>query len=305
MKIRIGTRGSKLALAQTNYVLEKLQNSYPDNEYETVVIKTRGDLDLTSPLDSLGAKGIFVDEIERALINNDIQIAVHSMKDMPAKPLAGLTFSKAWKREDPRDVLILRDGNSIDSLPIGAVIATGSKRRSFQLLQIRPDLNIVSIRGNIDTRLKKLKEGLEDGTQLDGIVLAAAGLNRLNLQDEITYYFPVDDMIPSPAQGTLAIEYVSSNIEMADMVNSLSDPTTDVITYLERGFLDKIGGDCHLPIGAYARVKDKGYELLALFGNEDGTALAKTSVYGDTANEELINKAVRDIKDQLKEQINE
>ena len=299
MDIKIGTRGSKLALAQANYVLDSLKSSFPDNNYEIVVIKTTGDLDQNRPLDAIGSKGIFTDEIEDALLSGRIQLAVHSMKDMPDTLKEGLVFAEPWDREDARDVLILNQYKSLADLPQGAKIATGSKRRSYQLLALRPDLNLYPIRGNIDTRIRKLREGLADGTKLDGIVLAAAGLKRLGLSNEISEYFNVDDMIPAPAQGTLAIEVKSDNYELLEMVNSLSDSTIRDITFLERGFLKKIGGDCHLPIGAYASVTDEGYELRALFGTEDGSKLARTKQAGIAANEELIDRAVADIKQQL------
>ncbi len=299
MDIKIGTRGSKLALAQANYVMEKLKENFPDNDYKIVVIKTTGDLDQHRPLDAIGSKGIFTDEIEDALLSGRIQLAVHSMKDMPDTLKDGLTFADPWDREDARDVLILNQYKSLDDLPQGAKVATGSKRRSYQLLAIRPDLNIYPIRGNIDTRIRKLREGLTDGTKLDGIVLAAAGLKRLGLSNEISEYFNVDDMIPAPAQGTLAIELKSDNYELLDMVNSLSDSRIRDITFLERGFLKKIGGDCHLPIGAYAAATDEGYELRALFGTEDGSKIARTNQIGLDANEELIDRAVADIRQQL------
>lgn len=299
MKIKIGTRGSKLALAQSNYVLEKLKERFPENDYELVVIKTTGDLDQNRPLDALGSKGIFTDEIEKALLSGEIQLAVHSMKDMPDTLKDGLIFADPWDREDARDVLILNDAKSLDELPSGANIATGSKRRSYQLLALRPDINVFPIRGNIDTRIRKLREGLPDGTKLDGIVLAAAGLKRLGLESEISQYVSIQDMIPAPAQGTLAIELKADNEELLKMVNSFSDEVIRNITYLERGFLKKIGGDCHLPIGAYACVTDTGYDLRALFGTEDGSKIATTLVSGEKATEELIDKAVFDIKKQL------
>lgn len=299
MHIKIGTRGSKLALAQTGYVKERLESAFPENTYEIVVIRTTGDKDLTKPLDQIGSKGMFVDEIENALLGDDIQLAVHSMKDMPSNPAKGLIFAKAWKREDPRDVLLLKDGTDISDLPIGANVATGSKRRSFQLLRLRPDLNIVPIRGNIDTRIRKLGEGLDDGTRLDGIVLAAAGLNRLDIRFENRYYFDADEMIPAPAQGTLAIELNEKNTELKEMVDSLGDDFADKIAYLERGFLKKIGGDCHLPIGAYAyREKDK-FVLKAMFGNEDGSRLVFASEENVKACEELVDRVVADIVEML------
>ena len=305
MNINVGTRGSKLALAQTNYVINRLKEKYPEHEYKVVVITTTGDKDLESPLDQIGSKGVFVGEIEQALLRDDIQLAIHSMKDMPSVLADDLCFSKTWTREDPRDALILKGYSSLFDLPKGAVIATGSKRRSYQLLKLRPDLKIVNIRGNIDTRLKKLEEGLSDGTRLDGIVLAAAGLKRLNFQDKITEYFDIEDMVPSPAQGTLAIELRSDNLKLKEMVDSLSDSVADDISFLERGFLLGVGGDCHLPIGAYARKLDEGYELTGLFGNEAGTKLARTKVTSNIANQRLIDTALEDITRQMKELDNE
>lgn len=301
MKIKIGTRGSRLALAQTNYVLEKLKNAFPENEYEIEIIKTKGDIDLTRPLDAMGSKGIFVDEIEDALLSGRIQLAVHSMKDMPDTPKAGLTFANAWTREDARDVLILKDAKSWQELPQGAKIATGSKRRSYQLLKLRPDITICPIRGNIDTRIRKLFEEQLDGTKLDGIILAAAGLRRLGFEDKITQYFTLDEMIPAPAQGTLALELAEDNTELLNIVNTLSDFETQETTFLERGFLKSIGGDCHLPVGAYACKDGNGFTLKALFGTEDGSRLASTTVSGTEANQQLIDRAVADIKRQLEE----
>jgi len=301
MTINVGTRGSKLALAQTNYVISRLKDRYPENEYNVIIITTTGDKDTTRPLDELGSKGLFVDEIEKALLNDDIQMAVHSLKDMPSSPMDGLIFAKPWDREDPRDALLLKEYSSLNELPEGAVIATGSKRRSYQLLKLRPDLKIVPIRGNIDTRIRKLHEGLSDGTKLDGIILAAAGLKRLHLEDNITEFFTVDEMIPSPGQGTLAIELAENNTKLLEMVNSLSNEESQNITFLERGFLSAIGGDCHLPIGAYACYENGQYCLKALFGSEDGTVLATTKQMGKLCSQQIIDEAVSDIKRQLEE----
>ena len=301
MKIRVGTRGSKLALAQTNYVVDRLKAAFPENEYEIEVITTKGDIDLSKPLDAIGSKGLFVDEIENALLAGDIQMAVHSMKDMPDTPKEGLVFADAWTREDARDVLILKKASSLDELPKGANIATGSKRRSYQLLKLRPDINICPIRGNIDSRIRKMYEENPCKEPLDGIILAAAGLKRLGLEEHISQYFNVEEMIPAPAQGTLVIEVAEENKELLNIVNTLADEETKEITFLERGFLKAIGGDCHLPVGAYAEKSEDGFTLRALFGDVSGSKLASTTVYGKEANQELINKAVAEIKSQLGE----
>ena len=184
MNVIIGTRGSKLALVQAEYVKNRLQKHYPQNSYELKIISTKGDREQKKALDQMGDKGIFVREIEQELLDGTISLAVHSMKDMPAGQPEGLVFAHAWKREDPRDVLILREAASLEELPQHAVIGTGSRRRAFQLLQLRKDLRITGIRGNVDTRIKKMQE-----EQLDGIVLAAAGLHRLGRTSLITQYF--------------------------------------------------------------------------------------------------------------------
>ena len=262
-------------------------------------------------------------------------MAVHSMKDMPDEPAAGLTFAKAWKREDPRDVLVLKNAASLDELPHGSVIGTGSKRRKYQLLKLRPDLKVVGIRGNIDTRLRKLYDGeiiyeeIADNTvnnneianekqnkyneyRLDGIVLAAAGIKRIGRDSEITQYFSEDDMIPAPAQGTLALELRADNAKLMAKLDALSDEKTNLCAGIEREFLKRIGGNCHLPVAAYCDIvseKDRGNDsnknnrlkLLAMFGSEDGKQLARTEQVWDMTSDrnDIVERAVRDIRYKL------
>lgn len=276
MRYYVGTRGSKLALAQTNYVIDRLKEAYPEDEFEAVVIKTTGDIQADRQLDKIGSKGIFVKEIEEELRDGRIQMAVHSLKDMPDEPEAGLTFAKAWKREDSRDVLVLKNAKTLDELHEGAVIGTGSKRRKYQLLKLRPDLKVVGIRGNIDTRLRKLYEGEET---LDGIMIAAAGIKRIGRADEVSQYMSVDEIIPAPAQGTLALELRADNTELLAKLNALADEDTDRCVQMERAFLKQIGGDCHTPVAAYCDINDGGeLELRAMYGTEDGSRLASTRV---------------------------
>lgn len=301
MHYKVGTRGSKLALTQTGMVIEKLREAYPEDTFEAEVIRTTGDANQVSPISEVGSKGIFVDEIERALLEDRIQLAVHSMKDMPAKPSDGLIFSRAWQREDPRDVLILREAESLMDIPQGGRIGTGSKRRGYQLWKLRPDLEIVPIRGNIDTRLRKLHELQPDGKPLDGIVLAAAGIHRLGLHPERMRYLTVDEMIPAPTQGILAIQLNAENTELLEKVNRLADPDTDAAATVERTFLDRIGGDCHLPIAACCQKTEQGYRLLAMFGSEDGSNLATVSLVNSTAGTELAEKAAAEILNQLED----
>lgn len=271
MNYKVGTRSSKLAMRQTKEVIDRLKEVYPEDSFEIVTLQTTGDKKRDVALEQIGTKGLFVDEIEKALLGDDIQLAVHSMKDMPEDLAPGLVFAKAWKREDPRDVLILREATSLEELPRGALIATGSKRREFQLKRLRPDLRVVGIRGNIDTRIRKLQEPLADGTYLDGIVLAAAGLHRLGLEEKITQYLDVEDMIPAPAQGILALEVRGENQELLDKLNALSDEKTQRAAQMEREFLKSTGGNCRLPIGAY--LEPETNRFYTLFGNEDGSVL--------------------------------
>lgn len=327
MRYLIGTRGSKLALVQTDYVIDKLKRAYPDDDFKAVIIKTTGDLEQKKALDKIGSKGIFVKEIEDELLSGKIHMAVHSMKDMPDEPAAGLTFAKAWEREDPRDVLVLKNAASLDKLLHGAVIGTGSKRRKYQLLKLRPDLKVVGIRGNIDTRLRKLYDGeiiyeevadntvnnneIANGKQnkyneyrLDGIVLAAAGIKRIGRESEITQYFSEDDMIPAPAQGTLALELRADNAKLMAKLDALSDEKTNLCAGLEREFLKRIGGNCHLPVAAYCDIvseKDSRLRLLAMFGSEDGKQLARTEQLFDmTADRnDIVERAVHDIRYKL------
>ena len=294
MHYRIGTRGSKLALAQAETVRKRLAETYPKDSFEIRVIKTKGDRILDKPLHEIGDKGIFVKEIEEQILLGNIQIGVHSMKDMPTQPAFGLLFAKAWKREDPRDVLILREKKSLFELPFGAVIGTGSKRREFQLKKIRPDLTVVGIRGNVETRIRKMEE-----EKLDGIVLAAAGLKRLGMEDKITQYLEVDQMISAPAQGILALEISEKDEKLLEMLNALSDADTALAAETERGFLEEIGGSCHVPVGAVFQKDIEGRcRLSAMFGDEEGKRQAYVNVSGENAKE-LVKKAAAGIRGKL------
>lgn len=277
MNYKIGTRGSKLAMVQADMVRERLQKAYPGDTFEICVIRTKGDRLIDVPLKQIGSKGIFVTEIEEQILADKVQLGVHSMKDMPAQPAGGLVFARAWEREDARDALILRRARTLEELPKGAVIGTGSRRRACQLLALRSDLRIVDIRGNVDTRLRKMQE-----QNLDGIILAAAGLKRLGMEAAITRYLEVDEMIPAPAQGILAIELKAENKRLLDMVNALADKETDKIAAAERGFLNETGGGCHFPVGAYCeRTKEGCLGLRAMFGSESGSRIEYAYVTGD------------------------
>lgn len=280
MKIRVGTRGSNLALIQTNWAIDRLKEKFPDVEFEVKIIKTKGDKILHLSLDKIGDKGLFVKEIESQLLEGEIDLAVHSMKDMPAEVVEGLKFAAVPKREDPRDVIILREGlNSFDELPIGATIGTGSKRRKYQLLRKRPDLNIVPIRGNIETRISKI-----ESENLDGIVLAASGVIRAALEEKITEFLPVDLMIPAPAQGALALEIRENDEELEKMIDAIKDEISQIQTDAERSYLAGIDGSCHIPMGAYCEVDGEKLTLTGIFGDEDGEKITVASLEGDRDN---------------------
>lgn len=276
MKLVVGTRGSNLALIQTNWVIEQLKKTNPNIEFEVKIIKTKGDLIKDLPLDKIGDKGIFVKEIEKSLLDKKIDIAVHSMKDMPSYLPKGLKFTYSPIREDARDVLIFKDGyKTIDDLPKGAKIGTGSKRRKYQLLKYRPDLEIVPIRGNIEMRIKKIET-----ENLDGVVLAAAGLKRAGLESKIDYYIPIDVMVPAPAQGILAIEIRENDKETETIINSIKDDNTNIQIDAERGFLIGVNGSCHIPMGAYCDINKDKIKLTGLYGDKDGKKIIIKSQEG-------------------------
>ena len=266
MNYRIGTRGSKLALVQTAFVRERLERAYPIDTFETVVIKTKGDAVTDRPIAVIGDNALFTREIEQALLEGRIDLAVHSMKDLASACPAGLSLAKAWPREDPRDVFIARDRRTtLADLPPGATVATGSPRRDLLLRRLRPDLNVVGIRGNVDTRLRKLFEPAEGEPRLDGLVLAAAGLKRLGREREILQHLSEDEMIPAANQGQLAIELRASDEALKAKVDALGDEAAETVATAERAFLREIGADCHVPVGAYARVAEDGVRLRCVF----------------------------------------
>ncbi|MCC3868706.1 hydroxymethylbilane synthase [Terrisporobacter mayombei] len=276
MKIVVGTRGSKLALIQTNWVVEELKKANPDIEFEIKVIKTKGDLVTHLPLHKIGDKGLFTKEIEQQLLDREIDLAVHSMKDMPSILPQGLKFANVPRREDPRDILVLKENyKTLGDLPHGARIGTGSKRRIYQLLKYRPDLEIVPIRGNIDTRIRKIED-----ENLHGIVLAAAGLLRAGLEQRISSYLPINIMIPAPAQGALALEIRENDLHMEEIISHIKDETTEIQVAAERGFLTGVNGSCHVPMGAYCEINNDKLILTGIYGDEEGKKLVVKSIEG-------------------------
>ena len=263
----IGTRGSRLALRQSEITLAGLQTAHPDVLFQVREIQTSGDKSDRS-LSEIGGRGVFVIELERALLERDIDIAVHSLKDLPSAETEGLTLAAFLPRDDPRDVLISRSGAILGSLPPDASIGTGSPRRAAQLCAIRPDIRIEDIRGNIDTRLRKVEEG-----QYDAIVLAAAGLARLGWLDRASEIFDVDTMLPAVGQGAIAVQVRTDDERVTGLVRSADDAATRAAVTAERAFERRLGGGCEAPIAAYAVIDGLGLRLRALVGNEDGSII--------------------------------
>ncbi len=271
----MGTRGSALALTQSRWVAERLKSQTPDMTVEIIVIKTKGDVLKDVPLSKFGGKGLFVKEIEDALLRKEIDIAVHSMKDVPAELPDGLEIGAVPEREDPRDVLISRDGGKIEDMPTGARIGTGSLRRGFQLQHLFPGMEIVPLRGNLDTRIRKIQT-----ENLDGIIVAAAGMRRMGWADRISQFIPVEIMLPPVGQGVLAIESRKDDEETRNVLSFLNHPQTWVEVSAERAFLKRLGGGCHLPIAAYGVKKGDGLTITGLLGSLDGRVMIKDEVKG-------------------------
>ncbi len=254
--LRIGTRASSLAMAQTNEVVERLRASSPTLDVELVTVRTQADASPNASLAGLG-RGMFVKELEDALLRNDIDLAVHSLKDLPTTLPHGLTIASVCERADPRDVLVNRWGCPLADLPSGARIGTSSPRRAAQLLAVRPDLEVLPIRGNVETRLGKTK-----GDDYDGAVLAAAGIDRLGLQDEIAERLLQRQFVPAPGQGALAIQTRTDDTAVTELVALLEHTATRQEVTAERHLLELLGGGCQLPMGAYGKLMDGMLHLI-------------------------------------------
>lgn len=291
-KITIGTRGSQLALWQTNWVKSRIENHYPGIEVEITIISTKGDRVLDVSLPKLGeqGKGLFTKEIEDAIFERRVDLAVHSLKDLPTELPDGLGIGAICEREDVRDALIARDPiQSVSELPERAIIGTSSLRRQAQLRRARPDLVIEPVRGNVDTRIRKLDEG-----SFDAIVLAAAGLHRLGYAHRITEHLSAEFMLPAVGQGALAIEIRADDAVVNEIVNSLDHEATRLACRAERAFLKGLGGGCLVPIAAHATIEAGTMLLTGLVASPDGAEALLDRQTGPSSDAEAIGQRLAD-----------
>lgn len=283
-RLRVGTRGSLLARTQTAHVVALLQAAHPALEIETVIVQTSGDRS-TASLRQIGGQGVFTRELEAALLDGRIDVAVHSLKDLPSTMPDGLVLAAVPPREDVRDVLVSRFDGGLDALPEGARVGTGSLRRQAQLLAQRPDLHVADIRGNVDTRLRKLADG-----QYDAIVLAAAGLARLGWLDRATAFLPVDVVLPAPAQAALGVQCRADDHQTRALLMAIDHAPTHVAVRAERAVLRRLGAGCRLPVAAYAEATPDMVTLRSRVVGLEGDPVLEDVRSGRWADAELLGK---------------
>lgn len=281
--LKIATRQSPLALWQANYVKDRLQQLYPDLTIELVPMVTKGDVILDSPLAKIGGKGLFVKELENALLTKEADIAVHSMKDVPMQFPKGLGLSVICQREDPRDAFVSHSYRTFAELPQGAVVGTSSLRRQCQLKALRPDLDIRSLRGNVGTRLSKLDNG-----DYDAIILASAGLIRLGLADRIASFIDVEQSLPAAGQGAVGIECRTDDMQVQALLAPLADAETTYCVRAERAMNNHLQGGCQVPIGGYAVLQQGQLYLRALVGDIDGSRIIRAEGKSAVENAEVL-----------------
>ena len=281
----IGTRGSRLARIQAETVREMLSSLHPDKAWLLREIKSEGDVQPDASLATIGGQGVFVKALEEKLLAHEIDLAVHSLKDMPTQLATGLKIGAVLPREDARDALVSRRGPTLDDLPAGAIVGTGSARRRAQLLAYRSDLVIRDVRGNVDTRLRKLKSGA-----YDALILAAAALIRLRRTSATSQYLPPALMLPAVGQGALAVEVRESDEEVRGLVQRLNHPPTERAVSAERAFLSALGGGCAVPVAAHASVSDGRLNLQGMVTDPDGTRVIGDSLSGSPRQAEDIGR---------------
>jgi hydroxymethylbilane synthase len=289
MNIKVGTRGSSLALAQTNSVVEKIQKAAPEIIAEITVIKTSGDIMQDVSLAQIGGQGVFVKEIEEALLSGGIDLAVHSMKDVPGETPEALMFAAILPREDMRDVLVSRGNVKMEFMPRGARIGTGSLRRGAQIKAMLSDLEIVPLRGNIDTRLKKIET-----ENLTGIILAAAGMKRLGYVQKITQFLPIELMLPAVGQGALGLQIRKTDTELLKVLAKLNHEQTATEVTAERSYLRALGGGCRLPIAAYGLIEGQRLTLQGLLAAPNGNSVIRDKVWGEPDDAEELGRKLAD-----------
>jgi len=275
-RLRLGTRGSKLALWQADYVAGELRQVLPEIDIEIKIIKTKGDKILDVALSKIGDKGLFTREIENELLAGDIDLAVHSMKDLPTFLAPGLVLGGVLKRENPQDVLISNKGFNLTSLPRNGSVGTSSLRRIAQIRALRPDIRMVDLRGNVETRIKKMEE-----QDLDGIILAYAGVKRLDYTGKISEMIATDIMLPAVGQGAIAIELREDDLNTLELISPISHLHTMLETMAERAFLRELEGGCQVPIASLARIKGDMLFIEGLVASMDGQRVIKESLIGD------------------------
>lgn len=290
-KLIIATRGSKLALWQSEYIKERLESAHNGLEVELKIMKTKGDIILDTSLAKIGGKGLFTKELEDAMLRGEAHIAVHSLKDVPTEFVDGLVLAVITKREDVRDALLSEKYDGIESLPQKAVVGTTSLRRRMQILALRPDLIIKNLRGNVNTRIRKLKEG-----EYDAIILATAGINRLGLNREVKFATPIPttQMIPAMGQAALGIESIDDP-KILELISMLQDEDAMIETSVERDFVEVLEGGCQVPIGVNAKLKGDQLEVRCIVGMPNGDELLKEKITGSKSDYKSLGKELADI----------
>jgi hydroxymethylbilane synthase len=289
-RIIIGTRGSLLARWQASFVAEALHARYPDLVVEEKVVVTEGDRISSGPLWNAGGKGLWVKEIEAELLAGGIDVAVHSMKDVPGELAPGLVITAVPPRADVRDAVVTRDGHPLDGLPKSARVGTTSLRRVFQLKALRPDLVVESLRGNLDTRLRKVADGV-----VDAAILACAGLDRLGLADRIAERLPVERMLPAAGQGALAVETRADDLKTRALCGVLDHPETSIAVTAERAFLARLGATCRTPVAAHAQLQGPQVVLLGRVGTPDGSRALADQSSGPTQDAAQVGRALAEV----------
>lgn len=290
MPFIIGTRGSALALWQAHAVQGMLQSRYPELDVRLEIIHTTGDKILDTPLSNIGDKGLFTKELEVALMDGRIHLAVHSLKDLPTKLPDGLTLAAVTERERPEDALIAPAGTTIETLPHGGTVATGSLRRQAQLLKLRPDLNVVDVRGNVPTRLQKYQTN-----GWDGMILAYAGLHRLGLGEHIAQIIPTEQMIPAVGQAALGLETRADDAATIQLLRGIEHTATRICTNAERALLRKLEGGCQTPIAAHATLAGNQLTLNAMIASIDGSTIIADTIIGPSAEAEELGNQLADM----------